>query len=332
MNKLPGHLPGRYKNNPLPSAKQRGLSLIEVLIASVIAGLLIKALSDVVNTAVDSGQTVHIQNDALQQARFALERITRAVSKSRQLRLPLAENRTTAWSESVRNVLAVTLDPTLDRNKDGWADANNDKDFLDVNKNGSRDAGEPERIDEDTNFDNNNDGAPGIKGIDDNNDGIAESLLSLNDNDEDGTSIEDSINGMDDDTVADGSIDEDLNRDMNNDTAPGISGVDDDYDGTTDEGKIDDDDEDGLTNEDWIDEQVFYLSGTTLLERLPNFGAIDGTAYTEFPLVENVSQFRVERILGANGRTVLVDVTLTLSPPGGAAVSLNTRMALASGL
>ena len=108
-----------------------------MLIAAVIAGFFMKALTDVVNTALDTGQSTHQQNDNLQQARFALQRMTRAASKSRALRIPLAENAATAWSESVRNALAVGLDPTLDRDKDGWADANNDRDYLDVNKNGS---------------------------------------------------------------------------------------------------------------------------------------------------------------------------------------------------
>jgi type II secretory pathway pseudopilin PulG len=329
MSKLPVHYLKRCKNKPILPSKQKGISLIEVLIAAVIAGFLMKALSDVVNTALDTGQSVHQQNDTLQQARFAMERMTRAASKSRQLRIPLGENATTAWSESVRNVLAVSLDPTLDRNKDGWADANNDKDYLDANKSGTRDAGEPERIDEDSDDDSDNDGASGIAGIDDNGDGTVDAQNAM-DNDEDSLKGEDVINGLDDD--GDGSIDEDTQWDMNGDGQPGISGVDDDFDGSIDEGSKDDDDEDGLKSEDWIDNQVFYLSGTTLRERLPNIGAANGTAYTEYPIADNVSQFRVERLLGANGSTVLVDLTLTLSPPGGTGVSLNTRVAVGSGL
>jgi hypothetical protein len=243
--------------------------------------------------------------------------------------IPLGENPVTVWKESERNVLAVTLDPTLDRDKDGWADANNDKDYLDANKSGTRDAGEPERIDEDSDDDSDNDGASGIAGIDDNGDGTVDAQNAM-DNDEDSLKGEDVINGLDDD--GDGSIDEDPDWDMNGDGKPGIAGLDDDLDGSIDEGSKDDDDEDGLNSEDWIDNQVFYLNGTTLRERLPNVGAANGTAYTEYPIADNVSQFRVERLLGANGSTVLVDLTLTLSPPGGTGVSLNTRVAVGSGL
>lgn len=118
---------------------------------------------------------------------------------------------------------------------------------------------------------------------------------------------------------------------MNADGRSGISGVDDDYDGSIDEENSDDDDEDGVRDEDWIDSQVFFLNGTTLMERMPNINPADGTAYTEYAIAENVSQFRVERLAGNNGRT-LADITLTLSPAGGNPVSLNTRVVVSSGL
>jgi prepilin-type N-terminal cleavage/methylation domain-containing protein len=312
---------------------QTGLTLLETLIAVAIAGILIAAISGFINTALNAGQSTHMQNDTLQQARFAMQRMNRAVSKSRQLRIPLGENTTTAWSESVRNVLAVSLDPTLDRDKDGWADANNDKDYLDVNKSGIRDAGEPERIDEDFDLDSNSDGKPGIMNIDDDGDGTIDEgsgAMARHDDDEDGNADEDPINGLDDDN--DGAIDEDPHVDMNGDGKAGVISVDDDLDGTIDESSQDDDDEDGAVIEDWEDDQVFYLNGTTLMERLPNINAADGTAYTEYPIADNVSQFRVERVLGANGSTVLVDIALTLSPSNGQPFSLNTRVGIGSGL
>ena len=312
---------------------QTGLTLLETLIAVAIGGILIAAISGFINAALNAGQTAHMQNDTLQQARFAMQHMTRAASKSRQLRIPLGENTTTAWSESVRNVLAVSLDPTLDRNKDGWADANNDRDYLDVNKSGTRDAGEPERIDEDFDLDSNSDGKPGIINIDDDGDGVVDEgsgAMVRHDDDEDGQADEDVINGLDDDS--DGAIDEDPFTDMNGDGKAGVSSLDDDFDGIIDEGNKDDDDEDGAVMEDWADGQVFYLSGTKLLERLPNINAVDGMAYTEYPIADNVSQFRIERVLGANGSTVLVDITLTLSPSGGEPVSLNTKVGIGSGL
>jgi prepilin-type N-terminal cleavage/methylation domain-containing protein len=311
-----------------PDFHHQGFTLVEILLALAIAGVLIAALSDVISTALDAQQATSLQNSTLQQARFAMQRLTRAVNKTQRLLIPLGENSATTYSESVRNVLAVSLDPTLDRDKDGWADANNDRDFLDVNKNGTRDAGEPERIDEDTDKDNNNDGQSGITGIDDDADGSIDESSS-NDNDEDASTSEDASNGIDND--GDGTVDEDTDFDMNADGRSGITGVDDDYDGLIDEGNNDDDDEDGLRNEDWIDSQVFFLNGTTLKERIANINPVNGSSYTEYAIAENVSQLRVERLVGNNG-LALVDITLTLSPAGGNPVSLNTRVGVCSGL
>jgi prepilin-type N-terminal cleavage/methylation domain-containing protein len=332
MNPEPYYCCG--KKMPIrPHSIQKGITLLELLIAVAMAGVLVAGISGVITAALNAGQSAHLQNDTLQQASFAMQRMTHAISKSRQLRLPLGENTSTAYSESVRKVLAVALDPTLDRDNDGWADANNDKDFLDVNKNGSRDVGEPERIDEDADLDQDSDGQAGIAGIDDDGDDTVDDgtgAMARHDDDEDGQSDEDVINGLDDD--GDGSIDEDPFSDMNNDSKPGIAAVDDDLDGTIDEGNKDDDDEDGLVIEDWFDNQVYYQNGTTLMERLPDINATDGTQYTAYPIAENVSQLRVERVMGNDGSTVLVDITLTLSPPGGVPVTLNTRAAIGSGL
>ncbi len=322
--------------HPRSVSGQKGLSLLEVLIALAIAGVLIAAISGAVGSALNAQRGTRVQNDTLQQARFAMQLMVNAVSKTRYLMIPLGENPATAWKESERNVLAVTLDPTLDRNKDGWADANNDKDYLNVNNNGSKDAGEPERVDEDLSNDNTNDNKAGIIGIDDNGDGIIDTG-STTSNDEDGISLEDSVGDWNNDGVADddqdGSLDEDEHQDMNKDDKPGIAGKDDDLDGAIDEGgKIDDDDEDGLASEDWLDPVVFFLNGTTLMERLPNINPIDGTDYTQYPIAENVSQFLVKRITGGNGTTALVDISLTLTPSNADPVTLNTRIGIGSGL
>jgi len=294
-----------------------------------IAGLLIAAISGVVGSALNAQRSSGAKNDTLQQARFAMQRMVDAVSKTRHLMIPLGENPATLWKESERNVLAVTLNPTLDRNKDGWADANNDKDFLDVNKNLLRNTGEPERIDEDTSDDNTNDGQAGIVGIDDNGDGQVDGK-AISDNDEDGLNFEDAINRIDED--GDGSIDEDINIDMNADSKPGIILIDDDFDGSTDEGSINDDDEDGLTSEDWLDPVVYFLNGTTLMERMPNINPASGADYTEYPIADNVSQFLVKRVMGGNGTTALVEISLTLTVAGADPVTLITRIGVGSGI
>ena len=312
--------------------KQQGVSLLEVIIAAAIGGLLMAAMSGVVGGALEAERSTRLQNEALQQTRFALLRMVTAIGKTRHLMIPLAENPVTAWKESERNVLAVTLDPALDRNKDGWADANNDKDFLDVNRNLLRGVGEPERIDEDTSADNTSDAKSGIIGIDDDGDGFTDES-GTPDDDEDTTNDEDRQDGLDNDS--DGSMDEDPSGDLANDGMPGIIGIDDDVDGFTDEGSSSmkvDDDEDGLKDEDWLDPVVYYLNGTTLMERLPTINASSGSDYSAYPIVENVSQLLVKRSLGGNGSTVLAEITLTLSPPGIEPVSLKTTVVVGSGL
>ncbi|MDD5112484.1 MAG: prepilin-type N-terminal cleavage/methylation domain-containing protein [Methylobacter sp.] len=316
------------QSGPKP-INQQGFTLLETLIALTIAAMLIVTISGVVNTALTAQLVTKAQHDNLQQARFAMERMVNAVQQSKMLMLPLNENATTAWSESVRNVLAVSLEITLDNNKDGWADANNDMDFLDINNNGSRDTGEPERIDEDVNKDNTNDAASGIIGIDDDGDGLIDES-SATDNDEDGQQNEDIINGLDDD--ADGSTDEDLDQDMTGDGKAGISGIDDDFDSQIDENPVNDDDEDNITGEDWLDPHVFYLNGTTLMERLPTILPANGASYTEYVIAENVSQFRVERIIPGNVTSVLVDITLTIAPAEGAPLTLNTHVVVSGRL
>lgn len=308
---------------------QNGLSLIELLIAVTIAGFLIVGMQGLVGIALDAESSTRARNDSLQQGRFAMQLMVKSVRMTRRLMIPLAENTKTVYSESERDVLAVTLDPTLDRNKDGWADANNDKDYLDINNNGSRDSGEPERIDEDLDNDITNDGESGIIGIDDDGDGSIDEGGG-SDDDEDGVDNDDKQDGIDND--ADGSIDEDTHKDMNEDGKSGIMGVDDDYDGSIDEDNNDDDDEDGFRGEDWLDPVVYFLNGTTLMQRVPNINPTDGTDYQENPIAENISAFNVIRIPHGSRGTILVDITLEITSTDGEVVSFNTRVGVGSGL
>ncbi|MDH3588288.1 MAG: prepilin-type N-terminal cleavage/methylation domain-containing protein [Gammaproteobacteria bacterium] len=335
-------------SSDIHAQRQTGFTLLEVIVSLAIAALLLTALTNIVTGTLDIRDDTRARNEVTRELRFAMDRMVTAVRGSDRLLLPLAENPNTNWRESVREqsvppkppegasklataVLAITLDPMVDRDADGWADANNDKDFLDRNNNGSRDADEPERVDEDAGADLNNDIAAGILGIDDDGDGLVdESNKEDDDEDEDqtGNKDEDRFNGIDDDK--DGAIDEDPGFDMNEDGQAGVSGVDDDGDTAIDESSKEDDDEDednsGAKDEDWFDSVVFFLSGTTLMERLPNLNPADGTDYAEYPIAENVTHFRVERVPDAGRRAVLVDIALELSLPGGEPASVNTRV------
>jgi len=292
-----------------PSRRRNGFTLLEALLALSIAAILLGGLAGVTGQSLQAWTLVREREALTQDAEFAMQRMVAAVSGTSRLLLPLGENPATAWSESVRDVLAVTLAPTLDRDGDGFADADNDRDG---------------RVDEDTDEDRSQDFAPGIVGLDDDGDGSVDEG-SDGDDDEDGNSNEDPLNGLDDD--GDGSVDEDWDHDNNSDGAPGVAGLDDDGDGSIDEGSTVDNDEDGAQVDDWLDSVAFFRSGTTLIERLPDLNPVDGNDFTERPIAENVSLFRVERLApGPNDRAVLVDLTLQLAAPSGETVDLHTRV------
>jgi type II secretory pathway pseudopilin PulG len=287
--------------------------LVEVMAAVAIAAVLVLSLARVVMTTLAVNDDARERNALARDARFAMARMVRAVGRTQRLLVPMAENPWTGYSESLFDpgVLAVTLDPTLDRDLDGIADADNDGDG---------------RIDEDLPADTSKDAKPGLIGIDDDDSGIVDFLLSPStDDDESGTlaADEDPINGLDDD--GDGSIDEDPPADMNGDGAPGIAGVDDDGDGVIDEGSASDDDEDGLVDEDWYDAVVYFLSGSSLIERHPNLKPVDGRSYTQRTVAENVTSFRIERLPRGTRRVDLVEISLGLGT-GRAAVLLRRRV------
>jgi prepilin-type N-terminal cleavage/methylation domain-containing protein len=294
---------------------RRGFTLVELLLVLAIAGLLMTAVGGFINSALRTQAAVSERNDINRQARFAMDRMLTAVRGTRRLLLPLAENPGTAWSESLRDpgVLAVTLDPTLDRDADGFADADNDKDGA---------------VDEDPGGDLTNDNEAGIRGVDDDGDGVVTTGVgNAMDDDEDGSAQEDPWDGVDND--GDGAVDEDPHGDTNNDNASGVAGVDEDGDGSVDEDHFQDEDEDGTMNEDWLDPVVYFLNGTDLVERLPNLNSLDGTDYTETTVAENVTSFVVERVPRA--RAVLVDISLEVTGPSGESVSLHTMVSVGGG-
>jgi type II secretory pathway pseudopilin PulG len=296
----------------------RGFTLLEAALALAIAAILFGALAGLTGQSLQALTLVREHEALNEDARFAMERMVAAVRGTSRLLLPLAENPATPHSEAVRDVLAVALPPALDRDQDGFADADNDRD-------GSGD--------EDPPGDTTRDDANGIVGIDDDGDvdeGGTDGGGTYGDDDEDGSFDEDPVNGFDDD--GDGSVDEDPAGDWNGDGQPGIAGVDDDADGSIDEGTRSDDDEDGVVNDDSLDTLAFFLAGTTLVERLPNLDPTDGLDFSERPIAENVSDFRVERLApGPNDRAVLVDITLQLATASGETVDLNTRVRVGGG-
>ncbi len=316
-----------------------GFTLIELLIAIALAGLVLAAMSGVINNALGTEEVVTERNLLQKDARFAMNRMLQAVAETRQLILPLPDKPGTDWRENVREetvpasppegssvkataVLAVSLSANVDLDADGFPDADNDGDG---------------RLDEDYPADVAYDFDPGIHLIDDGGDGFVDEGFSDNDDDEFFfIADEDPINGIDDD--ADGVIDEDPGADMNADGAPGLAGVDDDSDGQIDEGDAADDDEDGTVDEDWLDAVVFYLQGNTLIERHPvpwdesANGFISGRDFIESVIADGVTRFRVERPIANAPGMQLIDLTLELTSPTGSVVSLNSRIRVGGAL
>lgn len=321
--------------------RQAGFSLVELLISSALAALLLGGLSQWLRTGLAAMDVTREQSELAREARFAMERIVAAIESTDLLLLPLADNPGTNFPENLRvqtvppsppqgsstlatAVLAVTLDRTQDLDGDGVFDADNDGDGL---------------FDEDLGDDVTNDGEAGLAGIDDNGDGSIETRTAFSHNDDEDTSAavyEDPIDGVDND--GDGSIDEDPGPDMNNDSKPGIAGVDDDGDGTTDEGNREDDDEDGLVNEDWLDAVAFYLDGRSLIERRPvpwdenGDGSVTGADVVETVLTANVTLLSVQRIAPAAGQHQLVAVTLGLTGGDGQGLEVTITMRLGRAL
>lgn len=321
-----------------PYGQTRGFTLIELLLSVAMAALLIAGTAGLLTRISAVQQVTRERNAMAREARFAMERMVRAMQRSRLLLVPQPDKTFSDWREHVREqtvppsppegssalataALAMLQDPAVDLDSNGFPDVDNDRDG---------------RIDEDLYRDMNRDGVAGIRGIDDGGDGFFDNVNWWDDDETNGVGDEDPVNNFDDD--ADAMVDEDSSGDMNGDGAPGFAGVDDDGDGLIDEGNFLDDDEDGQVDEDWLDTVTYYLQGGTLIERIPvpwditGNGSVTGWDFVESPIAENVTRFRVERIPETAGRYVLVDVTLEISGTLGDPVSLNTRVRLGGAL
>lgn len=238
---------------------QSGLTLVELLIAITIVGIISAAAAALLSASLQAHQYGTERSSMYQEGLLAMERMTSGVRTCTALLIPNGHTPS-------REVLAFSGAT----NDDG--DAYFDDPLF-------------PRIDEDGGADASADGDAGIGTYDDDGDGGRDEG-GRGDDDEDGVSGEDPVNGVDDD--GDGSIDEDPSADANGDGAAGILGMDDDGDGSTDEGSARDDDEDGASDEDPLNpviyaydseagtltESVFGLSDVVLSQRVSEFDAL----------------------------------------------------------
>ncbi len=285
---------------------ERGFTLIELMLSVAIGAALLMGLGYVVTQGLDVWRVQKNQTDAQQNASFALARMIDAVRDAERLLVP--------QNATPRNVLALVIGPYVDANGDGFADADKDQDGL---------------TNEDPPADATNDGAAGVVGIDDDGDALTDEGDPADD-DEDGLIDEDPLDGIDND--GDGLIDEDPPADANNDGQSGVAGVDDDGDSFTDESASADDDEDGIADDDWWDPVVFYLSGTNLIERLPNLNPASGNDYAERTIATQVTTLAVTALpFNAGDRARQVEISISVQQADGSVVTLTARARVGGG-
>jgi len=278
---------------------KRGATLLELLVVIVILSFIVVGLSELLSGGLKASRDNRVKSSLIDDANFAMGRILFATRETNWVFIPGNAN-------PVRDVLAVS------------AMSDNDGDGA---------------LDEDWGEDIGNDNQPGLAGFDDDGDGSIDEggVGRKNDDDEDDRINEDTPgNGLDDDVGPggpDGNYDEEFRADINGDGCPGICTRDDDWDGLYDEGNINDDDEDGMVDEDPIDPLIFYVTNGALYEKKIIWNPSTSLSeVAEKKLIDNVSQFAVTRLLGANGKT-LINVVLEVSAGGGGnSVRLETEI------
>ena len=222
---------------------EKGLSLVELLVAIAIFGLIAAAAGTLLSATLKNHDYGNARYGLYREGLMIMERMTDEVRRCTFLLIPNAHNTT-------RDVLAVS----------GFYNDDGDNYFGDTLF---------PRIDEDPGTDMNSDNQAGIASVDDDGDGATDEGVNT-DNDEDGTANDDPLDGVDND--GDGNIDEDVDFDANNDNEPGIEGIDDDGNGSFDNENPEDDDEDGDKNEDPLNAVIYLFdSGSnTLTKSIPH--------------------------------------------------------------
>jgi prepilin-type N-terminal cleavage/methylation domain-containing protein len=283
---------------PADSLGTGGFTLIELLVSLAIVGILLAALSGVVQKAYDQWNYSRARSELLYQGNFAMDMMVTAVAETNRLLIPLQDNPATAHDESLRDILAITMNPLLDSDGDGFLDADNDHDGL---------------VDEDIPADNNLDSQAGIQDIDDDGDGSIDESLSLYDNDENGMPGDDWLDGVDND--GDSSVDEDIPWD-NDANVFGYNTMDNDGD--------------GLENEDWLDPVIFLVSsdGTSLIQRKPVVNWPNGSKTKDLIIAQaEVVVLSIQRLpMASDDRHGQLSITLQLESSAGGTLTLQSQV------
>jgi hypothetical protein len=124
----------------------------------------------------------------------------------------------------------------------------------------------------------------------------------------------------------DGLVDEDQAGDMNGDGCPGLCFRDDNGDGIVDNSVANDDDEDGMIDEDPVDPLTYYINNGSLYEKKVIWNPVTSSNdITDKKLIDNVTQFRAERLTGLNGK-ILLKVTIEVSSGKGSSTMLESEI------
>ncbi len=265
---------------------EQGLTYVELVAAMAILSLIGLLFFQAVDISLASWRQGSGKAELLNNAQRAMERMVSKVRKTTWVLLPQKDSDPgdfNAYDPNYPNRYyprnILAMSANIDNDGDGLAD-------------------------EDPSNDITGDGFGGIMGIDDDND----------------DPIDIDEKGKDDDDEAGGS-----NEDP-------IDGIDNDGDGMTDEDPADNfykyfncgnnsnnDDADETSREDPLDPLIYYLDGSTLMERLD----VQGVTQRNSPLAENVSEYQVVR-RRVDGNT-LIDIHLKLDD-GRNTVALDTTV------
>jgi prepilin-type N-terminal cleavage/methylation domain-containing protein len=268
---------------------ENGLTLVELLVAITIMGIIAVAAMPLLSTCLEAHSQGTARSQLYQEGLLAMERMTGGVRRCTYLLIPNAHNIT-------RDILALS----------GWANPFNEYYF-----------GDPlfPRIDTDFTSDMSQDSESGIDGIDDDGNGQVDEGCadSWRDDDEDLLIDEDPVDGIDND--GDGNVDEDPTADVNGDDKPGIIGMDDDGDGQVDEGDKNDDDEDGDLNDSGLCPVIYsFNSGTNTLSET---STCDSTTTV---LSTHITQFQVTYEVPDLTHGPRIQMALTLTGDDGESV------------
>ena len=98
----------------MSTRSQNGFTLVEIMAAVVILAMLIIGLSSVIENSIDSRAYLAERSEMTREAEFAMDRMVRTVSQSRELLVPQADKPLTNWPDNIREQTIPASPPVGD--------------------------------------------------------------------------------------------------------------------------------------------------------------------------------------------------------------------------